>query len=133
MRGLCYEFSPPHMEVPKYLIVTASAFLQFTISRNMHQSLSDKDNISEETVALSCALHRNRVDGRVLIGWHEWNESAGKNCGIAKGALADSGSTLSVGVLALTGLDVGVNEGRMSPNALVNYVSFESGLRVNDN
>ena len=49
------------------------------------------------------------------------------------GALADSESTLSVGVLALTGLDVGVNEGRMSPNALVNCVSLESGLRVNDN
>ena len=68
----------------------------------------------------------------MLIGWHEWNESAGKNCGIAMGALADSESTLLVGVLALTGLDVGVNEGRMSPNALVNCVSLESGLRVND-
>ena len=64
--GLHYEFFPaPRIEALKFLITTASASLQFTISRNVRQSLSDNDNVpEEEAVGLSCVLHKNCVDGR---------------------------------------------------------------------
>jgi hypothetical protein len=51
-------------EVLNFSITMASTLLQFTISRNVRQSLSDNDNISEEIVGLSCVLHKNCVDGR---------------------------------------------------------------------
>jgi hypothetical protein len=63
--SLYYRFFPaPRMEELRFLITTASAFLQFTISRNVRQSRSDNDNAPEEVVGLSCALHKNCVDGR---------------------------------------------------------------------
>ena len=53
------------MGVLKFLITMASALLQFTISRNVCQSLLDGDNVPEEVVVLlSCILHQNCVDGR---------------------------------------------------------------------
>ena len=65
--------SPPTWKCRSTLIATASAFFQFTISRNVRQSLSGDGSISEEgAVGLSCVLHRNR-GGRlyVFVGWHE--------------------------------------------------------------
>ena len=63
--GFCYELFPtPRIEVPKFLITAAIAFLQFTISRNVRQSLPDNDDIPEEVVGLSCVLHRKFIGRR---------------------------------------------------------------------
>ena len=105
--GLCYVFPVPRIEVLSFWISAASATLQFTISRNERQSLSDNENVPEEVLVgllVSCTRTALMGDGRMcaLAGCHWRNGLVGTSCGCRRPRMHERRGTKHSRVRSLT-------------------------------